>query len=134
MNISKRHISLISALVVFTLFGVGTAFSATVEGRIQGLQCVVSGILCPVDDQDPHIAAENTFVVVTGPNSYLLVPNLDRAVMARYLMSKVRVSGEKSAKYNSIKADKFEVYKDGKWQTAWSKAMEDAARDELSRG
>lgn len=134
MNISKRHISLISALVVFAILGAGTAFGATVEGRIQGLQCVITGKLCPVDNQDPHIAAENTFVVVTGPNSYLLVSNLDRAVMARYLMSKVRVSGEKSPKYNSIKADKFEVYKDGKWKTAWSQEMEDAARDELTRG
>lgn len=134
MNITKRHMSLFSALVVLTLFGMGTAFGATVEGRIQGLQCVVSGILCPVDNQDPHIAAESTFVVVTGPNSYILVPNLDRAVMARYLMSKVRVSGEKSPKYNSIRADKFEVYKDGKWRTAWSQEMENAARDDLSRG
>ena len=134
MNLSKRNISLISALVLFSVFGVGTAFGATIEGKIQGLQCVIGGKLCPLDNQDPHIAAEKTFVVVTGPNAYILVPNLDRAIMARHLMSKVRVSGKKSEKYNSIKANKFEVYKNGKWKTAWTQEMEDAERDVLTRG
>jgi hypothetical protein len=134
MTISKHNISIISALVLFAVLGAGTAFGSTIEGKIQGLQCVIGGKICPLDNQDPHIAAEKTFVVVTGPNAYLLVPNLDRAVMARYLMSKVRISGVKSDKYNSIKADKFEVYKNGKWKTAWSQEMEDAERDQLTRG
>jgi hypothetical protein len=134
MNISKRHISLIGMLVVFTLLGVGTAFGSTIEGRIQGLQCVLQGKLCPVDNQDPHIAAEKNFVVVTGPDSYFLIPNVDRAILARHLMSKVRVSGETSSKYKSIKADRFEVQVNGKWKTAWTQEMEDRARRELNQG
>ena len=134
MNLSKRNISLISAMVLFSVLGVGSDFGSTIEGKIQGLQCVIGGKLCPLDNQDPHIAAEKTFVVVTGPNAYILVPNLDRAIMARHLMSKVRVSGKKSEKYNSIKANKFEVYKNGKWKTAWTQEMEDAERDVLTRG
>jgi hypothetical protein len=134
MNISKRHISLIGMLVVFTLFGVGTAFGSTIEGRIQGLQCVLQGKLCPVDNQDPHIAAEKNFVVVTGSDSYFLIPNVDRAILARHLMSKVRVSGETSSKYKSIKADRFEVQVNGKWKTAWTQEMEDRARRELNQG
>ena len=134
MNISIRYINLISALVVFTLLGVGTAFGGTVEGRIQGLQCVLQGKLCPVDNQDPHIAAEKNFVVVTGPGTYYLISNLDRAVLARHLMSKVRVSGETSSKYKSIKADRFEVQVNGKWKTTWTQEMEDRARRELNQG
>jgi hypothetical protein len=134
MNISKRHISLIGMLVVFTLLGVGTAFGSTIEGRIQGLQCVLQGKLCPVDNQDPHIAAEKNFVVVTGPDSYFLIPNVDRAILARHLMSKVRVSGETSSKYKSIKADRFEVQVNGKWKTTWTQEMEDRARRELNQG
>jgi hypothetical protein len=134
MNISIRHIGLISVLVLFTLLGAGTAFGGTVEGKIQGLQCVLGGKLCPVDNQDPHIAAEKNFVVVTGPGSYYLIPNLDRAVLARHLMSTVRISGEKSSKYKTIKADKFEVFMDGKWKTAWTQELENDQRRQLDRG
>ncbi len=134
MKISKYRISLVSALVLFTLLGAGTAFGNTVEGRIQGLQCVLEAKLCPVDNQDPHIAAEKNFVVVTGPDSYYLIPNVDRAVLARHLMSKVRVTGETSSKYKSIKANRFEVQIDGKWKTAWTQEMEDRERRELNSG
>jgi hypothetical protein len=48
--------------------------------------------------------------------------------------SKVRISGEKSTKYKTIKADKFEVYMDGKWKTAWTQELEDAQRRQLDRG
>ena len=134
MNISKYHIGFIGALVLFTLLGVGTAFGSTVEGKIQGLQCVLEAKLCPVDNQDPHIAAERNFVVVTGPDSYYLIPNVDRAVLARHLMSKVRVTGETSSKYKSIKADRFEVQVNGKWKTAWTQEMEDMERRGLNSG
>lgn len=136
MNISKRMIGVISTLLVLSVLCFGTVFAGagTVEGRVQGLQCVLANKLCPVDNQDPHIAVEKNFVVVTGDNSYYLIPNLDRAVMARYLMSKVRVSGVKSAKYNAITADKFEVYKNGKWTTIWTQAMEDAESQKLTEG
>jgi hypothetical protein len=94
----------------------------------------LQGKLCPVDNQDPHIAAETNFVVVTGSDSYFLIPNVDRAILARHLMSKVRVSGETSSKYKSIKADRFEVQVNGKWKTAWTQEMEDRARRELNQG
>ncbi len=133
MNLLKRNLSFISALLILTIFGVGAAFGGTVEGTIQGLQCVIEGKLCPVDNQDPHIAAERYFVVVTGDKSYYLIPNLSRLVLVRHFMSKVRISGEKSEKYKSIKADKLEVLKDGKWKTTWSQEMEDAERKHQSR-
>lgn len=135
MIISPHHIRYAGVLVVFTLLGFGTAFGGTVEGRVQGLQCVISGKLCPIDDQDPHIAVEKHFIVYTSNNVYYFIPNLDRAVLARYLMKKVRVTGVKSERYNSIKADKFEVYRGGKWKTVWTQEMEDAEREaELGGG
>jgi hypothetical protein len=127
------------------------AANTTVEGTISGYTCVVLGKACPVDREDPVIAMEKVFVVVKADGSYYLVPNVDRAILARHLTEKVRVTGAVDEKYNSVDANKLEVYvmssrhaatqdptrvsplvsKDG-WKTVWSQSMEDEARAWLS--
>lgn len=102
----------------------------TVEGTVSGYTCVVLGKACPVDREDPVIAAEKLFVVVKADGTYYTVPNLDRAVLARHVTEKVRVTGKLDEKYRSIKADKLEAHRAARedWQTVWSQAMEDEAR------
>ncbi len=127
MKTTNKHIALVMAVISILFTGVVSAGAATITGTIEGLYCVTHGKVCPVDNADPHIAAEKAFVVVSG-NGYNFITNLDRGVLSRYLHKKVRVSGKASSKYNAIAADKFEVNMNGNWKTKWSAEMEKTER------
>jgi hypothetical protein len=99
------------------------AESAQVEGTVQGFLCVTMGKTCPVGKEDPVIAAEKVFVVLSDDEEYYFIPNLDRAIMARHINEMVRVTGSLNEKFHSIKAESFSVYSDGKWRTTWSNEM-----------
>ena len=108
-------------MVIFVLVSLPAwAMAGTVEGTIQGLTCVTLDKLCPVDKEDPMIAAERIFVVLTKDNNYYFVPNLDRGILARHINQMVRVTGEISTKYKAIDAEELEVFQDGAWRTTWS--------------
>lgn len=134
MKVPITYKGFILALALVVVSGTGLAFGATIEGHVQGLQCVLGGKLCPVDNQDPHIAAERNFVVLTAKDGYYLVPNLDRAILARHLSKKVRINGMISDKYKAITADRVDVYKNGRWIKTWSRADELEALKELHTG
>jgi hypothetical protein len=70
--------------------------------------------------EDPMAAAERVFVVLTEDNTYYFVPNVDRAVLARHINDRVRVSGELNTKFNAITADTIEEYSKGTWKTTWT--------------
>ena len=115
----------LAVLITLVLMGFGTAVQAdTIEGTIQGFTCVTHGKICPVDRLDPHVAAENLFVVTGNDQSYFFIPNIDRSILARRVLSKVRVSGKTSLKYKSIEANQLEVYSAGNWKTVWSTEMQ----------
>ncbi len=101
------------------------SFAGQVEGVVRGLNCAVRGISCPIDKRDPVVATERTFVVVTGSDAHYLVPNLDRAVLARHFDEKVRLTGLVNQKYKTITADTLQVKQNGKWVTVYSQAMVD---------
>ena len=101
------------------------SFAGQVEGVVRGLNCAVKGISCPIDKQDPVIATERTFVIVTAPGAYYLVPNLDRAVLARHYDENVRLTGKVNQTYKTITADALQVKRNGKWVTTYSQAMVD---------
>jgi len=60
------------------------------------------------------------FVVLTPGKKYYFVPNVDRAVLARHINDRVRVSGRLSRKYPSIEAVKIEVFTKDAWRTTWT--------------
>ena len=121
-----KKIALFSvAIFVFCLIPVW-APAATVEGSIQGLTCVTQGKVCPVGKEDPMIAAERVFVVLTKDNDYYFVPNVDRGILARHINEMVRVTGELSGKYKSVQAEKLEVLEKGSWKQTWT--LEDQRR------
>ena len=95
-----------------------------IEGTIQGLNCISTGKTCPVGKEDPLIATERFFVLYTKDADFYMVPNLDRAIMARHINEIVRISGKLHVKYKSINADKFEVLEEGKWVKTWPFPME----------
>lgn len=115
---------IISLLIALPVHGE----TARIEGTVQGFYCVTMGKTCPADKEDPVIGAERIFVVFTDEKEHYFVPNLDRAIMARYINDQVRVTGNLIEKYNSIDADSFAVYEDGEWRTAWTEEM---ARDAI---
>ena len=123
----KTYVLLVSLMLWLIAFPVH-AEKARIEGTVQGFYCVTMGKTCPADKEDPVIGAERMFVVLTDEKEYYFVPNLDRAIMARYINDHVRVTGDLKEKYHSINADSFAVYEDGKWRTTWTEEM---ARDAL---
>ncbi|MBC8462093.1 MAG: hypothetical protein H8D67_29350 [Deltaproteobacteria bacterium] len=121
------------ALALFVLILLPVWASAgTVEGSIQGLTCVTTGKLCPVGKEDPMAAIEKVFVVLTAGKNYYFVPNVDRAVLARHINQRVRVTGKVSAKYPAINAIKIDVFEGGAWKTTWSWAMQAELEKEIS--
>ena len=114
-KISVLILSLLVLVVVPSM-----AIAGQVEGSVQGLTCVLTGKVCPVGDEDPMAAAEKVFVVLTKGNTYYFVPNVDRAVLARHINERIKVTGDVGKKYNAISAKKIEVFKRGAWKTTWS--------------
>lgn len=120
----KKKISLFFVLgCLFVLLPVW-ATAATVEGTIQGYDCVVTGTVCPIGKEDPYVATQQVFIILTEGKDYYFVPNVDRSVLARHVNQKVRVNGELSSKYNSIKAETIESMEKGAWKIAWSAEAE----------
>lgn len=127
----KRRIAVAGAFVLMLMLLAGGVQAAQVTGTVQGLTCVTMGKVCPLDEEDPVIAAEDIFVVYTDTGEHYFVPNLDRAVMARHIREMVRVTGEMQDKYNAIKAEKLEVKEGEGWKTTWSQSMQQKWEKEL---
>ena len=110
-------------LLGFMLFP-ALALAGEWQGTIQGLRCATEAKVCPVDMEDPLVGLEKSFVLVTKDGSWYLLPNLDRAILARHVIQRVFVEGEKSPKYKAITVQSLKVWKDNKWKEVWSVEME----------
>jgi len=124
----------IVAMLLVMLMAPVWVMAGQLEGTIQGFSCVVQGKACPIDREDPLVTFEKNFVLLTFEGSYYLIPNLDRAILARHLRERVRINGTINKKYKSIEAEKLEVWKGNAWKTAWSKEMEEEIRKFLGLG
>jgi hypothetical protein len=122
------YFCIVTAAVLVFAIAPAMATSGTVEGTIQGYTCVSTGKVCPVGKEDPLIAHEKSFGVYTFENEFYFVPNMDRAILSRYINKRVRVVGEINPKYRSVQAKHLEVYENGKWGTPWSLQLEEAIR------
>jgi len=121
----KKNILFTFVLTIALAFilPVGVRASRTVEGWIQGYNCVVHGHRCPIDTLDPHLILEPDFALILNDGNYWLMPNIARHVKAKYVHNAIRVTGDLNSKYNSIEVDKLEVKKNGSYATVWSKEM-----------
>jgi len=105
------------------------AFSGQWDGSIQGLTCALHGKVCPSGMEDPYIAVEDNFVLLTGDDTWFLLPNLNEDILVRYLNEPVRVIGTKNAKHNAITVEKLQAKKNGEWKTIWSEDLEKDVRN-----
>jgi hypothetical protein len=121
-QVMKRFLIMICLLVLVTPV---IAFGAqgSLEGTIQGYNCVMQGKTCPLGSEDPLVATEFTFVLLTPDNKYYFVPNIDRAVLARHVAEQVRINGDINNMNHSIKAQTIEVNRGGKWRVAYDATM-----------
>jgi len=126
----------ISVLILSLIVLVGlpaVALSGQIEGSIQGLNCVLTGKICPVGQEDPMAAAERVFVILTKANTHYFVPNVDRAVLARHINERVRITGDVSSKYNAVTAKKIEAFRKGAWKTTWSIEAQTKLQEQMQR-
>lgn len=127
----RRLITIAAATAILFAALAAGASMMTVEGTVEGYTCAVMGKSCPVDAEDPVVALERAFVVVQPDGSFYLVPNIDRAILARYITHKVKVTGEADSKYKSVTADSLAVRRGDQWKVVWSPEIEAQMRRQL---
>jgi hypothetical protein len=88
----------------------------TYEGTLQGASCVHYKKKCPEDDA--HIALEHDFVLLLPDGEHYFLPNLNRAIKARYVGIPVRISGE--LENHEIWVDSLDVKKGNAYGNVWS--------------
>lgn len=96
----------------------------TINGTVQGFNCVTQGRTCPVGQEDPLAATESVFVLLTPDNKYYFVPNVDRAVMARHVAEQVQIKGDLNAQQSAIRAQSIAANKNGQWRVVWTPQMQ----------
>ena len=103
----------------------------TLEGKMNGLNCAINGILCPIDKADPLIALETDFVLSLPDGTFYLLPNVDRAVKARVILETVAVTGTVDTQYKSIQVEKLEAKRNGQLKLIWSQRLQDELFERL---
>ena len=86
------------------------------EGTLQGASCVHYKKKCPEDDA--HIALEHDFVLLLPNGDHYFLPNLNRAIKARYVGKPIRISG--SVEDHEIWVDRLDVKKGATYSNVWS--------------
>ena len=118
--------SMLAGLLLLPLM----ANAGTVQGKLNGISCAVANVFCPIDKLDPYVALEKDFVVQQPDGTFYLLPNVDRAVKARFVLDEVTVTGDVNDKYKTVDADTIAV--NGK--VVWSKQMQEDLRKQLFQG
>ena len=59
--------------------------------------------------------------MVTGDDEYYFLPNLTRGTKMRHVLKKVRVEGQKSGRYPSIRVNELHVADGGGFEKVWSR-------------
>lgn len=119
------------ALLALLLLPFSSQAQDVIQGNMNGLNCAITGYVCPIDLRDPVMALEPDFVVQREDGEFFYIPNLDRAVKAQYFLSEVRVVGEFNERYSSINADQLFVRRDGEFVEVWSQERARRAMEEF---
>lgn len=118
MKLSLKTI-ILAAVTAFVFTGISYAAPfKTIEGTIQGANCVIHKHPCPLNAGDPHIALEREFVLLTGSGAYYYLPNLTRSVKSKYLNTKVKVTGDLNG--NTLLVSNIDAKINGKYQSVWN--------------
>ena len=120
-NINDINLLAMGLALLFVLLAPATVLANKdfmTEGVIQGANCVHKKTACPEDRLDAHIALEQDFVLVTADGEHYFLPNLNRAIKARYVTVEVRVSGKKEG--HGIWVERLDVNKGNSFKNVWS--------------
>ncbi len=117
-----RQVKIVILLIVavsFVASGVAVAKSMpTFEGTFQGANCVVHNATCPKNNQDPHVALENDFVLLAASGDYYFLPNISRSLKVKYVGKNVKLSGK--AKGHSIVVADIAVKNGNRYNSVWN--------------
>ncbi len=130
MSLQHVKINLLAVLGAALLLP-AVANAESIAGKMNGLNCAITGYVCPIDKRDPMVALEADFVVQKPDGEYYLIPNIDRAVKARYALEEVVVTGKVNPQYRTIQADTLAVTQNGATQVVWSQEAQEQLRREL---
>ena len=86
------------------------ALAGQIGGTVKPFMCVIYGISCPINQEDPVAATVELFIVYTDDGNYYFVPNLSNFILARHLLETVRITGNIKDKHRCVYADTMEVY------------------------
>ena len=111
---------LIPALILIFTLAVSASLAAeehvSYEGTLQGASCVHFKKKCPEDDA--HIAIEHDFVLLLPNGDHYFLPNLNRAIKARYVGRPVRIKG--TMEHHEIWVERLDVKKGDAYAGVWS--------------
>jgi hypothetical protein len=120
MNVIIIYTFLIPALIfIFSLILPATVIAGervSSEGTLEGASCVHYKKKCPEDDA--HIALEHDFVLLLPNGDHYFLPNLNRAIKARYVGKPIRISG--AIEDHEIWVDSLDVKKGDAYANVWS--------------
>ncbi|MBI4772595.1 MAG: hypothetical protein HY788_00205 [Deltaproteobacteria bacterium] len=120
--------SLIALMTCVLLVGCMPALAGQIEGTVKPFMCVIYGISCPINQEDPVAATAEHIIVYTDEGKYYFVLNVSNRILARHMFGTVRITGDVKGKYNAIYADSLEAYDEGEWVKTWTTQMEETIR------
>ena len=124
MKIKSTFAALV--LILSVLAAGSAAFGSDLfSGTIEGADCVINKLNCAKDINDPHLAMERDFVLVTGDGRYYFMPNLRRIYKELAYKKQVRIKGTREGA--AIVVQKFEVLKHDDFFCAWDQVAEQKA-------
>jgi hypothetical protein len=121
----KKHTVLMMGLMVLVASQAWAGQAVTIEGTVQGYNCITTGKICPVGKEDPWVETEDVFALYTKDSDVYLVSNMSRESLKRHTNEIVRITGEVHPQYKSMNASKVEVMQGGEWVKAWPYFMSD---------
>ena len=122
MKMKKKNIKhFVVAISIILMMPMVSMASVTIKGKLVGVNSLTKSIMTPIDSNDPRIALEPDFVILTEDGEYYLIPNVPRKIKERNIYKKVKVVGVVNEKYRSIEADEFHVKKRIKYKIQWTK-------------
>ena len=108
-------VSLMASLLILFVSRASASEEITIEGTIQGYQCVATADTCSEGNENPEIEADPVFALFTMQSDVYLMPNIDRDTLMSHRNKILRITGAIHTKDNSVNASKVEVLKDGSW-------------------
>jgi len=112
-------ISLMATILILFVSQASAAEKVTIEGTIQGYNCITTGKICPADKNDPWLETENVLALYTKGGDFYLVSNMNRDALKGHTNEVVRITGKVDPKYKSMSASRLEVLNEGAWEKSW---------------